>query len=363
MSPEPNINGISSWLPASPEPFVIAGPCSAESEEQLLATAHQLTKIPQVKVFRAGIWKPRTRPEGFEGVGMKGLRWMQKVKEETGLLLTTEVANPTHVEQALEHGIDILWIGARTVVNPFSVQELSDVLSGVDIPVLVKNPLTPDIKLWMGALERFNRVGVKRLGAVHRGFHYFKQSPYRNAPMWEIPIELKRLVPNLPVITDISHICGRRDLLQSIAQKALDLETNGLMIESHFDPSVALTDAAQQIAPADLDVLLRNLIIRDKAGSIDFQYKLEELRSEIDKLDGELMQLLAKRMDVIEQIGHYKKENNITILQLKRWKHIIDDRLAIGTNMGLDRNFLLQLLELVHETSIQKQTKIFNASD
>ncbi|MBU1368272.1 MAG: bifunctional 3-deoxy-7-phosphoheptulonate synthase/chorismate mutase type II, partial [Bacteroidetes bacterium] len=212
-------------------------------------------------------------------------------------------------------------------------------------------------------LERFHKSGIMQLGAIHRGFHYFKQSPYRNAPMWEIPIELRRLLPSLPVITDISHICGRRDLLQSIAQKALDLETNGLMIESHFDPDQALTDAAQQIAPKELEKLLAQLIVRERTGSIDFQHKLEELRTEIDKLDGELIQLLARRMEVVSEIGAYKKENNITILQLKRWKHIIEDRLAIGTNMGLDKQFLLLLLELVHEASIQQQTKIFNQQD
>ncbi len=285
---------------------------------------------------------------------------MQQVKAETGLLTTVEVANPQHVEAALEHQIDILWIGARTVVNPFSVQELSDVLKGVDIPVMVKNPLTPDLKLWLGALERINKAGIHKLAAIHRGFHYFERSPYRNAPMWEIPIELKRLVPDLPVITDISHISGRRDLLQSIAQKALDLETNGLMIESHFDPDHALTDAAQQISPAELKTLLNNLIVRKRKGSIEFEYKLEGLRTEIDKLDGELIDLLSKRMQVVDEIGLYKKENNITILQLKRWRHIIEDRLAIGENLGLERKFLLQMLELVHKASIQRQTDIFN---
>jgi len=363
MSPETEIKTIKNWLPQSAEPLVISGPCSAESREQLLQTARLLAKQPQVKVFRAGIWKPRTRPNGFEGAGVEGLKWMQEVKAETGLLLTTEVANPQHIEQALAHGIDILWIGARTVVNPFSVQELAEAIKGVDIPIFIKNPLTPDIKLWIGALERFHKAGIDKLGAIHRGFHYFKQSPYRNAPMWEIPIELRRLMPTLPVITDISHISGRRDLLQSIAQKALDLETSGLMIESHFDPDNALTDAAQQISPAALEQLLAQLVVRERTGSIDFQHKLEELRTEIDKLDGELIELLARRMEVVKEIGVYKKENNITILQLKRWKHIMEDRIAIGTNMGLDKQFLLLMLELVHENSIQQQTKIFNQKD
>lgn len=325
-----------------------------------MATANLLKDIPMVKVFRAGIWKPRTRPNDFEGIGVNALKWLQRVKIETGLASAVEVANPYHVEQALAHNIDMLWIGARTVVNPFSVQELADVLKGVDIPVLVKNPLTPDLKLWLGALERINKAGVSRLAAIHRGFHYFERSPYRNAPMWEIPIELKRLVPGLPVITDISHICGRRDLLQQIAQKALDLESDGLMIESHFDPDNALTDAAQQITPDSLKTLLSELVFRKKTGSIEFEHKLEELRTEIDKLDGELIDLLARRMEVVGEIGDYKKKNNITILQLKRWQHIIEDRLAIGTNLGLNKKFLLQLLELVHEASIQRQTDIFN---
>ncbi len=360
MSPSPRINDLIQWLPQEAEPFVIAGPCSAESREQVLETGRQLARLSQVKVFRAGIWKPRTRPDGFEGAGEEGLKWMQELKAETGMQLTTEVANPQHIEMALKYGIDMFWIGARTVVNPFSVQELAEALKGVDVPILVKNPLTPDIKLWMGALERIHKAGINKLAAIHRGFHYYKQSPYRNAPMWEIPIELRRLLPTIPVITDISHITGRRDLLQSVAQKSLDLETNGLMIESHVDPENALTDADQQISPADLEKLLAVLIVRERTGSIDFQHKLEELRTEIDKLDGELMQLLARRMEVVGEIGAYKKENNITILQLKRWKHIIEDRLAIGTNLGLDRDFLLLLLELVHETSIKLQTKIFN---
>lgn len=361
MSPHPHIESLTNWLPAQGDtPFVISGPCSAENEHQLLTTARELSLLPEVKVLRAGIWKPRTRPNDFEGAGVEALRWMQKAKAETGLKLAVEVANPAHVEEALKHGIDMLWIGARTVVNPFSVQELADGLRGTDIPVLVKNPLTPDLKLWLGALERINRAGVHRLAAIHRGFHYFEKSPYRNAPMWEIPIELKRLVPGLPLITDISHICGRRDLLQPIAQKALDLETNGLMIESHYNPDIALTDAAQQLTPAALKQLLASLIVRQHSGGFEFEYKLEQMRTEIDKIDVELIDLLSRRMQVVDEIGAYKKENNITILQLKRWQHIIEDRLSIGANLGLNRKFLLQLLELVHEASIQRQTEIFN---
>lgn len=360
MSQENTNIQVPEWLPMGDQPFVISGPCSVESEQQVMETARELKKIPQVKLFRAGIWKPRTRPGDFEGIGVQGLKWLQKVKAETGLPITIEVANTAHIEEALKHDIDVLWIGARTVVNPFSVQELSDALRGVNVPVMIKNPLTPDIKLWMGAIERFYKSGITQLAAIHRGFHYFNKSPYRNAPMWEIPIELNRLMPTLPIITDISHICGRRELLQEIAQKALDLETNGLMIESHIHPDKALTDAAQQLSPSALAEMLTHLVIRQKSGTVEFEHHLEQLRTEIDKLDGELIQLLAKRMEIIGEIGEYKKDNNITILQLKRWKHIIDDRLSIGTEMGLDPKFLLAVLELVHEASIQKQTQIFN---
>jgi len=346
----------------SPEdfPLVIAGPCSAESEEQVLRTARQLAKIPEVKVFRAGLWKPRTRPGTFEGVGEKGMQWLEKVKAETGLMTTVEVARPEHVELALKHGIDILWLGARTVVNPFVVQELAEAMKGVSVTVMVKNPIIPDLKLWIGALERVNTAGIKQLLAIHRGFHYFEKSLFRNAPMWEIPIELKRLVPQLPVIVDPSHICGRRDLLQEVSQKAVDLEMDGLMLEVHENPEAALTDAAQQITPDELNTLLHNLILRKRTGSPAFENRLEALRTEIDKLDGELLQILAKRLEIIEEIGDYKRDNNITILQMKRWAGIITDRLSIGTNLGLDETFLRKILNLIHKESIQRQTNIFN---
>lgn len=351
---------ISEWLPVTSLPFIIAGPCSAETEEQVLSTARELVKIPQVKVFRAGIWKPRTRPSSFEGVGTIGLIWLQRVKNETGLLTTVEVANPQHVAEALEHDVDILWIGARTVVNPFSIQEISEALKGVDIPVMIKNPLNPDIKTWIGALERLNYVGIKKIIAIHRGFSFFNRTPYRNSPMWEIPIELKRLFPNLPVIVDPSHICGDKDLIPATSQKALDLEMNGLMIETHINPEEALTDKEQQITPDQLKELISNLIIRKEYGTIEFENALEELRSEIDKLDEELIDILARRMTVVEEIGKYKKENNITILQLKRWSHIIHDRALGGENLGLSRDFILKLLEAIHEESIQRQTEVMN---
>jgi chorismate mutase len=355
-----NITPLHEWLPAGRLPLVIAGPCSAESEEQVLSTARELAKIPQVRVFRAGLWKPRTRPSSFEGVGSRGLKWLGKVKAETGLLTTVEVASPKHVEEAISHGIDILWIGARTVVNPFSIQEISESLRGADIPVMVKNPLNPDIRIWIGALERLNHSGIRKLIAVHRGFSFFSHSPYRNSPMWEIPIELKRLYPGLPVLVDPSHICGETGLLFPVAQKALDLEMDGLMIEAHIRPGEALTDKDQQITPAVLQELITGLVLRAEYGTVEFENKLEELRSEIDKLDEELIDILSRRMRIVEDIGKYKKENNITILQLKRWSQIIRDRVDTGVRMGLSREFLLRLLEALHEESIQRQTDVMN---
>jgi chorismate mutase len=363
MTVKLDIIPLNEWLPVSSLPLIIAGPCSAETEEQVLSTALELVKIPQVKVFRAGIWKPRTRPSSFEGVGTVGLKWLQRVKQETGLLTTVEVANPQHVALALEHEVDILWIGARTVVNPFSIQEISDVLKGVDIPVMIKNPLNPDIKTWIGALERINQVGIKKIIAIHRGFSFFNRTPYRNSPMWEIPIELKRLFPCLPVIVDPSHICGDKELIAATSQKALDLEMNGLMIETHIDPEAALTDKEQQLTPSQLYEILSKLVIREEYGTIEFENTLEELRSEIDKLDEELIDILARRMKVVEEIGKYKKENNITILQLKRWSHIIRDRVHGGENLGLSRGFIHKLLEAIHEESIQRQMEVMNRKD
>jgi chorismate mutase len=360
LNPGMDITPLNKWFDTKGKPLIISGPCSAETEEQVMETARSLAKIPQVKVFRSGIWKPRTRPSNFEGVGRLGLQWLKQVKAETCLMTTVEVASPLHVEEALRYGVDILWIGARTVVNPFSVQELSEVLRGVDIPVMVKNPLNPDVQLWLGALERLNLVGIKKLMAIHRGFYYYENSAYRNTPMWEIPIELQRLAPNLPIICDPSHISGNKHLLLPVAQKALDLAMAGLMIESHIDPENALTDANQQITPSQLESLLNNLVLRSVSGSAEFTSKLEGFRREIDKIDAELIDILARRMKIVEDIGQYKRENNITILQLKRWSDIISDRLNIGVSMGLSREFLLKMLQLVHKESIQKQTEIMN---
>lgn len=353
------IKELKSWLTIDNQPLIISGPCSAESEEQLLSTAGQLAQIKAVKLFRAGVWKPRTRPNMFEGHGERALKWLQNVNRETGLKTTIEVANPKHVELALKYQIDVLWLGARTVVNPFSVQEIADSLRGVDIPVMIKNPLNPDLSLWIGAFERLNDSGITKLAAIHRGFDFFKKSAFRNAPMWEIPIELKRLYPHLPVFTDPSHISGKRSLLAEIAQKALDLEMDGLMIESHYNPETALTDAKQQITPNALNKLIENLIIREKKGDIAFESRLEEFRTEIDRLDAEMIGILARRMEIIDAIGQYKKENNITILQLKRWSNILIERLENGTNLGLEPDFLIKILELVHKESIARQTRIF----
>ena len=360
MKAQLNILPLKNWLKFYEPPLIISGPCSAESEEQLLNTAKEISRLTNVKIFRVGIWKPRTRPDYFEGVGNIGLEWLKVVKDETGMKTAVEVANSRHVEDCLEHGVDILWIGARTVVNPFSIQEISEVLKGVDIPVMVKNPVNPDLELWIGALERINFVGIKKLIAVHRGFYFFEKSPFRNAPMWEVPIELKRIFPELPVIVDPSHICGNKELLLQISQKALDLEMDGLMIETHINPEIALTDAKQQITPAELKDLISKLVIRNKSGNIEFENKLEELRAKIDEVDYELIDIIAKRLDLVKQIGEYKRNSNITILQLERWRNVIQDRLKKGVEKGLNKKFLIDLFELVHEESIRLQNEIMN---
>jgi chorismate mutase len=363
MTAKLNIESFEQWIGGGSQPLVISGPCSAEYEDQVVATAHAVARIPGVKIFRAGIWKPRTRPGTFEGVGEPGLAWMQRAKKETGLQTAVEVASPKHIEAALAHDIDILWIGARTVVNPFSLQELTGALKGLDVPVMVKNPVNPDLELWIGALERFNLAGIRKLAAVHRGFYFFDRSPYRNAPMWEIPIELKRRFPNLPVICDPSHICGERSMLQETAQKALDLDMDGVMIEAHIDPDNALSDPLQQVTPQELERIVTSLKVRAEKGSIEFQSKLEELRSEIDKIDAELMHILARRMEVVDEIGNYKRENNITVLQLNRWNEILRDRLRMGTRQGMPGEFIQYLLEIIHTESIRRQTELFHGNN
>lgn len=339
-------------------PIIISGPCSAETEEQVLSTAKALAKIPNVKIFRAGLWKPRTRPDSFQGVGSKGLLWLKKVKEQTGLLTAVEVASTNHIEECLKNNVDILWLGARTVVNPFSVQEISEALKGVDIPVMIKNPINPDIKLWIGAIERINHAGIKKITAIHRGFYSSEKTLYRNPPMWEIPIELKRIIPEIPVFCDPSHICGNRELLLSISQKALDLEMDGLMIESHISPDKALTDANQQIRPIKLNDLLSKLIIREKKSDSSEKNILDYLRKEIFNADIELINIISKRLELVKKVGEYKQKNNITILQLQQWQNVIKSRLEIGNEKGLDKDFLLKLLQIIHKESIRRQIEI-----
>jgi chorismate mutase len=336
--------------------IIIAGPCSVESEAQILATAQALAKIPEVKMLRGGIWKPRTRPDAFEGMGERGLVWLREAKSETGLPIITEVATPEHVELALKYGLDALWVGARTVVNPFSVQQLADALQGVDIPVFIKNPVSPDLKLWIGAFERFQKAGVSHLAAIHRGFSYYKETPYRNFPMWEIPIELTRQL-GVPLITDVSHICGNRELLLPTAQKGLDLASDGLMIECHINPDAALTDAKQQITPDQLKQLLAKLTFRLKQ-SCHVERDLAGLRGEIDDIDAELLQLLARRMEVSAQIGEYKKQNNVTVVQMDRWKHVLEELTAMGQELGLSPVLINKVFEAVHQASIERQSRI-----
>jgi len=352
---------LNEWMDVDIRPLIISGPCSAENKEQVLSTAKLLASTGIVNVFRAGMWKPRTRPDTFEGVGEEGLAWMKQVRDDTGMRTCVEVATPRHIEAAIEYGIDILWIGARTTVNPFSVQEIAEALKGYDIAVMVKNPVNPDLSLWLGALERINSAGIKKLVAIHRGFNAYDSAPYRNAPIWEIPIELMRLCSGLPVICDPSHITGNAMLLKGIAQQALDLDMDGLMIESHINPKTALSDKEQQITPKELEKLVASLVIRSNSSTNDeFRNKLEELRFEIDKIDAELIKQLSNRMQVIDRIGHYKKENNVTILQIKRWNNIVKESIELGEKLGLSREFLLKLLRMLHEESIRKQTEIFN---
>lgn len=359
-----NIQPLESWMDTKNEPLLISGPCSAETEEQLLSTARLLAATGKVSVLRAGIWKPRTRPGEFEGIGSIGLQWLKRAKSETGLPIATEVATAKHVEESLKAGVDILWVGARSTVNPFTVQEIANALKGVDIPVLVKNPVNPDLSLWIGALERINNAGITKLAAIHRGFSSFEKSSFRNEPMWELAIQLKTLCPELPIINDPSHICGNRSLLSYVAQKALDLDMQGLMIESHIHPHQAWTDAKQQVTPTVLAEMMNNLQLRQPASeNEDFTDALAELRKKIDKIDDQLIQKLGERMLLVEQIGTYKKENHVTILQVNRWDEIIKRGQNFGSALKLDPQFTKKFLELVHGESIRKQTEIMNSID
>lgn len=342
-------------------PLIISGPCSAETEEQVIQTAIQLKQTSLIDIFRAGIWKPRTRPGSFEGIGSIGLPWLQKVKQITGLPVAIEVATSKQVEEALLHHIDILWIGARTTVNPFSVQDIADALKGVDIPVFIKNPIHPDIELWLGALERILKAGIKNTGLIHRGFSSYGNTLYRNAPMWHLAIDMKRRNPNIMMINDPSHVCGRRDIILDVSQTAADLGFDGLMIESHITPDSAWSDAKQQVTPTQLAEILDQIIWRRENGVNEESHAaLLKLREQIDQLDDELMQILAARMKIADKIGLYKKENNITILQTKRWNEILERALAKSEQLNLSKEFLVKYFDSVHIESIQHQNKIMN---
>ena len=341
-------------------PLVIAGPCSAETKEQVLKIAHEL-KNSDVSIFRAGIWKPRTRPGGFEGVGEIGLKWLQKAKAETGLLMATEVATAAHVKLALEHDIDVLWIGARTTVNPFAVQEIADALQGTDKIVLLKNPVNPDLSLWIGGLERLYNANIKKLGVIHRGFSTYEKTKYRNNPEWQIAIDLQNRFPDLPLICDPSHITGRRDMIQEVSQQALDLNYDGLIIETHIDPDNAWSDAAQQVTPATLKQMFINLRVRkvtDDEG--EYNQKMAKLRMQIDEFDGKLLEILGNRMKVADKIGLLKKEKNVAILQNQRWNEILGKMILEGEEKGLSNEFVMQLFKAIHQESITHQEKVIN---
>lgn len=341
----------------SQKPILISGPCSAETEEQVLEIAHELKEIG-CHIFRAGIWKPRTKPGGFEGNGALALPWLERVKKETGMLISTEVATPEHVELALKYGLDILWIGARTTANPFAVQALAESLKGTDIPILVKNPVNPDIELWIGALERFNREGLNRLGIIHRGFSSYEKKIYRNSPMWQIPIEMRRRYPNLPIICDPSHIGGKRDLIEPLCQQALDLGFEGLIIESHCNPNKAWSDAQQQITPEVLGGIFSRLMIRDKNASIE---SITTLRSQIDEIDNNILEMLAKRFKICRDMGAFKREYNMSILQTNRYNEMLSNRGKLASLYGMDSEFTSHFFELIHEESVKQQLSILRS--
>ncbi len=343
-------------------PLIIAGPCSAETEEQIIETATRLAATGKVDVMRAGIWKPRTRPGSFEGIGAKGLPWLQSAKKITNIPWAVEVASSKQVEDALTFGVDVLWIGARTTVNPFSVQDVADALRGVDIPVLIKNPINPDLELWLGAVERVAKAGIKNIGLIHRGFSSYGNTEYRNAPMWHLAIEMKRRYPEMMMINDPSHICGNRQMLQDVAQKAIDLDFDGLIIESHIDPDKAWSDAKQQITPERLNELLSNILWRkEDVASEEFHAAIEKMRQQINHLDDELMQILGQRMKVADKIGQYKKDNNITILQTNRWNSILERAFAKGEKLGLSKEFITKYFDAIHMESINHQNKVMNS--
>lgn len=341
-------------------PLTIGGPCSAESKEQVLEIAHQLKKT-KATIFRAGVWKPRTRPGSFEGVGAIALPWLQQVKKETGLLIAIEVANASHVELALEHDIDIMWIGARTTVNPFTVQEIADALQNTDKIVWIKNPMNPDLELWIGGVERLYKAGIKKLGVIHRGFSSYNKTDFRNEPQWQIPIDFKSRFPSIPMICDPSHICGKRDCIEKVAQTALDLQFDGLMIETHHAPHKALSDAKQQLTPSDFHKIITSLKVRSKTfKDPELLDKLALLRKEINKTDRQLLEILTARMRIVEQIGHVKKEKNVAVLQTKRWSEIIETMTNSAELANLSPEFVQRLFKEIHQESILHQERIVN---
>jgi chorismate mutase len=343
-------------------PLIISGPCSAETEEQVIQTATRLAATGKVDILRAGIWKPRTRPGSFEGIGTKGLPWLQQAKKESGLPVAVEVATAKQVEDALHFGVDVLWIGARTTVNPFSVQDFADALKGADVPVLIKNPINPDLELWIGAVERVANAGIKNIGLIHRGFSSYGNTEYRNAPMWHLAIEMKRRNPGMLLINDPSHICGRRDILMDVAQKAIDLDFDGLIIESHIDPDNAWSDAKQQVTPERLGEMINSIVWRtEEIDSEELHAVMEKMRQQINQLDDELLQLIGQRMKVADKIGQYKKDNNITILQTNRWNAILERAYERGEKLGLSQEFITKYFDAVHMESINHQNKIMNS--
>jgi len=361
MNPTLDIEPIENWNIYKGRPLLISGPCSAETEKQLMDTAVQLAALNKVDVFRAGIWKARTRPNSFEGIGNEALKWLKRVKQETGMPIGTEVATQKHVIESLNYGLDVLWIGARTSANPFAMQEIADALAGTDVIVFVKNPVNPDIDLWIGAIERIYAAGIKKLGVIHRGFSTYEKTAYRNQPKWQIPIELRMRIPNIPMLCDPSHIGGARAYLFEIAQKAMDLNFDGLMLESHIEPDAAWSDKNQQLTPQSLSALLDKLILRDQVShNTKFLDILDELRMQIDLFDDQLIDLMEQRMQVSETIGKYKKDNNITILQNQRWEEITQKITTKGLSKGLSSEFIDQLLKAIHLESINHQMKVMH---
>ncbi|PQJ71751.1 bifunctional 3-deoxy-7-phosphoheptulonate synthase/chorismate mutase type II [Polaribacter butkevichii] len=358
-----NTKELRTWLDDMKlnHPLVIAGPCSAETEEQVLKIAHEL-KDSDVSYFRAGIWKPRTRPGMFEGVGEIGLRWLKKVKEETGMKTCTEVANAAHVKLAIENDVDLLWIGARSTVSPFIMQEIADALAGTDKIVLVKNPVNPDLALWLGGIERLYTAGIKNLGAIHRGFSTYEKSKYRNTPEWQLAIEFQNKFPDLPLINDPSHITGKRDMIFDVCQTALDLNFDGLMIETHFDPENAWSDAAQQVTPDALKQIMQDLKVKKETETaVSYREPLENLRAQINVVDDQLIDLLGKRMQVADKIGQLKKDQNVAVLQSRRWNEILGNMVIEGSSKGLSEEFVLKMFKAIHQESINHQEKIINA--